>query len=195
MSAFDLTALDWALAGWRPFAWKLRKSPETGGFLAPDHGPFPARLPGSVQENLRRAGAIPDWHIGRNSLAIEWVEHRHWMFVAKLPPLGSEEMEDLVFLADGLDAGGWVLIDGVGVGEWSGAHRPVRIALGAALAGPGPHELALVFDLPPEGQGQMGYTSRAREMKPRYSYSWDWCVRVVPIGAAGRLGLENARDA
>ena len=99
----DLSTLDWTLTGWRPFAWKLRKSAETGGFLSPDHGPFPARLPGSVQENLRRAGAIPDWHIGRYSLAIEWVEHRHWMFSATLPQLDLSGAKEAVFCADVLD--------------------------------------------------------------------------------------------
>lgn len=186
----DLSTLDWSLTGWRPFAWKLRKSAETGGFLSPDHGPFPARLPGSVQENLRRAGAIPDWHIGRNSLAIEWVEHRHWKFRTQLPALHGTGGTSAVFCADGLDHSGWVLIDGAVVGEFCGSHLPVRIALGATLAQPGPHELALVFAQPPEGQGQLGYTSRARDLKPRYSFSWDWCVRVVPIGARGRLTLD-----
>jgi beta-mannosidase len=183
----DLSALDWTLTGWRPFAWKLRKSAETGGFLLPDHGPYPARLPGSVQENLRRDGAIPDWHVGHNSLAIEWVEHRQWMFTTTVTLPRDAGAVD--FCAECLDYSGWVLLDGAVVGEFAGAQRPVRLALGAALA-PGAHELSIVFDLPPEGQGQLGYTSRAREMKPRYSFSWDWCVRVVPIGAAGALRLE-----
>ncbi|MEY3774920.1 MAG: Exo-beta-D-glucosaminidase precursor [Verrucomicrobiota bacterium] len=43
----DLTTQEWSLTGWRPFAWKLRKSAETGGFLLPDHGSYPARMPGS----------------------------------------------------------------------------------------------------------------------------------------------------
>jgi beta-mannosidase len=185
----DLSACAWTLTGWRPYAWKLRKSAETGGFLLPDHGPFPARLPGSVQENLRLAGVIPDWHVGHNSLAIEWVEHRQWMFttVVELPARPGTE---LAFHAECLDYSGWVLLDGVVVGEFRGAQQPVGIALGAGVA-PGAHELSIVFDLPPEGQGQLGYTSRAREMKPRYSYSWDWCVRVVPIGVAGALRLET----
>lgn len=181
----DLTQAGWSLSGWRPFAWKLRRSAETGGFLLPDHGPYPATLPGSVQENLRRAGVVADWHFGRGALAIEWVEHRHWMFatsVAKIEP-------GTLFCADLLDYSGWVLLDGVVVGEFRGAHRPVRIPLGSPRRA-GPHELVVVFDLPPEGQGQMGYTSQARDAKPRYSYSWDWCVRVVPIGASGRLWLE-----
>lgn len=187
----DLSTLVWTLTGWRPFAWKLRKSAETGGFLLPDHGPFPARLPGSVQENLRRAGEIPDWHVGRNSLAIEWVEHRHWKFSAPLPALTLDDGMSVVLCADVLDHQGWVLLDGAVVGEFGGAQQPVRIDLGVKLAQPGSHQLALVFALPPEGQGQMGHTSLARDLKPRYSFSWDWCVRVVPIGAGGRLTLER----
>ncbi len=187
----DLSALAWTLTGWRPFAWRLRKTAETGGFLAPDHGPFPAQLPGSVQENLRRAGAIPDWHIGRNSLAIEWVEHRHWMFTAQIPPLGCAPGDTLRFYADALDYSGWLLIDGRIVAEFRGPHRPTSIDLTAGLALPGRHELALVFAAPPEEQGQLGYTSRARAFKPRYNYGWDWSVRVVPLGAAGRLVLAR----
>jgi beta-mannosidase len=187
----DLSTLTWSLTGWRPFAWKLRKSAETGGFLLPDCGPFPARLPGSVQENLLRAGVIPDWHIGRNSLAIEWVEHRQWMFAAPLPALTQPPGSAVIFSAELLDHSGWVLLDGEVVGEFRGAHLPVTIELGEKLARPGSHELSLVFDLPPEGQGQLGFTSLARDQKPRFSFSWDWCVRVIPIGAGGRLVLEG----
>lgn len=185
----DLKTQEWSLTGWRPFAWKLRKAAETGGFLLPDHGPYPACLPGSVQENLRRAGVVPDWHVGHNSLAIEWVEHRQWMFTTRFR-LAKAPLDAVELFAECLDHSGWVLLDGAVVGEFRGAQLPVRLALGDTL-GAGDNELSLVFDLPPDGQGQLGYTSRAREMKPRYNYSWDWCVRVVPIGAAGALRLET----
>lgn len=191
----DLSTVAWTLTGWRPFAWKFAGSGGASGFLAPDFGPYPARLPGSVRENLRRAGVIPDWHVGLNSLAIEWIEHRQWMFTASLPTLAGEPGQSVQFCADTLDHSGWVLLDGVVVGEFRGAHLPVRIELGAALTPPGPHELSVVFDLPPEGQGQLGRTSAAREMKPRFSYGWDWCVRVIPIGAGGRLRLVRQNPA
>jgi beta-mannosidase len=183
----DLSTLAWTLTGWRPFAWKLRRSVETGGFLAPDHGPYPARLPGSVQESLRRAGALPDWHVGRNSLAIEWVEHRHWMFSAWLPAL--EPRGAVEFHADSLDYSGWILLDGAIVGEFCGALRPVRMLLGHGDDCAN-RELAIVFAQAPAGQGQLGWTSRARELRPRYNFGWDWCPRVVPSGAAGALRLE-----
>lgn len=187
----DLSSLPWSLTGWRPFAWKLRKAAETGSFALADFGPFAARLPGSVQENLRRAGVIPDWNVGRNSLAIEWVEHRHWMFAVPLPVLNIDPDARVWFRTGLLDYSGWILLDGAVVGEFRGAHLPVQIEL-VGLERPRSHELAIVFDLPPEGQGQIGFTSRARELKPRYNFSWDWCARVVPIGAAGRLTLEQS---
>ena len=186
----DLAAVDWTLTGWRPQGWRLRHD-APGGFLAPDHGPFPAVLPGSVQENLRHAGAIPDWHRGLDSLAIEWVEHRHWMFSTRvelpaLPP-GMRRM----FAAESLDCSGWLLVDDRIVAEFRGPHLPTEIDLTAALAAPGPHALALVFATPPEEEAQFGFTSRARHFKPRYSFGWDWCVRVVPLGARGALRLET----
>jgi len=192
LTLVDLAQSSWSLTGWRPFAWKLRKSAETGGFLLPDYGPYPARLPGSVQENLLRAAVIPDWNVGHNSLAVEWVEHRQWMFTTRVR-IEATDGDTIDFCAECLDYSGWLMLDGAVVGEFRGAQLPVRLPLGAVS--PGEHELSLVFDLPPEGQGQLGYTSRAREMKPRYSYSWDWCVRLVPIGAAGSLRLERRRGA
>lgn len=186
----DLTTLAWRLSGWRPFAWKLGKSSETGGFLLPEVGPFPARLPGSVQQNLLEAGAIPDWNIGRNSLAIEWIEHRHWVFSAVLPPASFPPGGAIWLRAEVLDHRGWIRLNGEIVGEFRGTHKPVAVDLTAVWPRSGAVELSLIFDLPPEGQGQLGLTSLARDSKPRYSFGWDWCVRVVPIGAAGSLGIH-----
>lgn len=186
----DLSAAVWTLTGWRPHAWRLRLAPGTDGFLAPDHGPFPARLPGSVQENLLRADAVPDWTTGLNSLAIEWLEHRHWMFATHIEGGTPGPASRLIFHGESLDYSGWLLIDGAVVAEFRGPHQPTEIDVTPHLGSPGRHELALVFDGPPEVPGQLGQTSRARDFKPRYNFGWDWCVRVVPVGAAGRLAIE-----
>src|SRR5581483_9010435 len=57
-----------------------------------------------------------------------------------------------------------------------------RFDLGAALADGKPHRLSVMFDEPPREQGQIGYTSRTTHFKPRFSYSWDWMPRIVPVG-------------
>ena len=84
MARIDLSALDWQLTGWRPFAWRLGKEQEESTPIKADIGPLPARFPASVQQLLLEAGLLPDWNVGRNSLACEWVEHRHWEFSARV---------------------------------------------------------------------------------------------------------------
>jgi len=166
--------------------WKYARVPETTFWVEPEVGPLEGRLPGSVQENLRGAGILPDWHAGLNSRAVEWVEHRHWMFETELPEL----TEPPVFFAESLDYAGWILVDRRIAGTFRGPHLPVEIALASAWGTEkGPRRLAIVFGTPPEVHGQVGYTSETRELKPRFNYSWDWCPRFVPAGARGELLL------
>ena len=189
--ALDLSGLRWELTGWRPLMWKYARVPETTFWVEPEFGPMEGKLPGSVQENLRRAGILPDWHDGLNSRAVEWVEHRHWMFEAELP----EMAEAPVFVAESLDYGGWVLINRRIAGTFRGPHRPAEIDLASVWGTEkGPRRLAIVFASPPELHGQVGYTSETRELKPRYSYSWDWCPRLVPAGAKGSLSLVARKE-
>ena len=85
MHGLDLSGLDWYWRGWRPWTWKLFSSMETGQQLRCDLGPLPATVPGTVQKALLDAGLLEDWYVGMNSLAAEWVEHRHWELTARLP--------------------------------------------------------------------------------------------------------------
>lgn len=69
--SIDLTSQPWELSGWRPYAWKHARSTETSFWLEADVAPVPARLPGSVQQNLLEAGIIPDWNKGLSSRDID----------------------------------------------------------------------------------------------------------------------------
>lgn len=195
MAVMDLTQLAWTWQGWRPNSWRMRASMETGFAIGYDHGPYPARLPGTVQQALRDAGELPDWLVGRNSLACEWVEHYQWELVTKLDAAAVAGARSIVLEADGLDYSGWILLDGREVGSWRGALVPQRMDLTAVLSDGGEHWLSIVFDLPPPEQGQIGFTSQSRFFKPRYNYSWDWCPRFVPIGVVGGLRLRSDLDA
>lgn len=198
--SLDLTSLPWQLSGWRPYAWKHARSVETTFWLEADIAAMPARLPGSVQQTLRDHGVIPDWNVGFASRDVEWVEHRHWVFTCTLPAglAAAPRSGERVFLhADSLDYSGWILVNGRIAGTFSGPHQPAVIELTAALAAlpaDAALTLALVFGTPPEAYGQIGYTSDTTDLKPRYNYSWDWCPRLVPLGAHGALRLETALE-
>ncbi len=193
-TVLDLSKLNWTLEGWRPFAWRLERSRETGGALKADVGPIPARVPGSVQENLRREDLLPNWNVGLQSRACEWTEHRHWLFEAELPSRAPGS-GPVVLAADGLDYSGWILVDNVEVAAFQGTLVPHRFNLGESVTDGQPHRLAIVFDEPPREQGQIGYSSRSRFFKPRYTYSWDWTPRMVAIGIWDRLHLETGMAA
>ncbi len=191
MNPVDLTSLDWTLRGWRPFAWRLNTSMEIGVGLQPDVGPIEATVPGSVQRNLLRAGLLPDWHVGLNSRECEWVEHRHWDFSAILPAGSLPEGERLYLCAERLDYSGWILVNREEVARFSGSQVPHAIELTGHLATERDNMLSIIFDIPPEEQGQIGYTSKSYYFKPRYNYGWDWCPRLVPVGIWGKLAIET----
>ncbi len=187
MGRHDLAKLEWKMEGWRPFWWKLARPTGT----LPEIGPVEASVPGSVQESLRRAGLLPDWNAGVNSRACEWVEHYHWIFETTVPAGWIGAGESARLLAEGLDYSGWVLVDGGEIGRFEGALIPQCFDLGGLLSDGREHTVTLIFEEPPREQGQIGYTSRSVFFKPRYTYSWDWTPRIVPVGVWDALTVET----
>ena len=77
-NVYDLSELDWTVEGYTPYVWLFERM--YGGMGGPDPcvdtPSIPAQVPGSVQNALLKAGILPDWNIGENWRACEWVEHR-----------------------------------------------------------------------------------------------------------------------
>jgi beta-mannosidase len=188
MKTIDLGAHSWQLRGWRPEMWRLNTSMELGTSLAPEIPTMPVRVPGSAQAALRENGLLPDWNIGLNSLQCEWVENRHWEFrTAITTPVAFRRV---VLEAEMLDYSGWILVDGKNVEEFHGTLLHQSFDLSAHLSPGRTHNLAIIFASAPEEQGQIGFTSRSHYFKPRFSYSWDWCPRFVPVGIGRSIFLR-----
>jgi beta-mannosidase len=177
---FDLSALNWTVSGFLPTSWK-GKSMELGFVLEPEIPAMPASVPGSVQGALRAAGTIPDWFEGLNSRACEWVEHREWMFSARLPDKWFGAGRRFVVECGGLDGNGVIVFNKRQVGAFDNAFVPYRFDL-TPHARPADNQLHLVFFTPPRWLGQIGYTSEMKDWKPRFNYTWDWIPRVVQVG-------------
>jgi beta-mannosidase len=188
-TSYNLGELEWTLSGWMPYVWRQQRSIESGEAPAAEVPGIPARIPGSVQDALRDAGIIPDWNVGLNALECEWVENRHWIYTARLPDTWFQRADTYTLRALGLDYKGWILLNGSQIARFEGSLVPVTVELTFQLR-PGDNTLQIVFDCPPRWLGQIGYTSRMREWKPRFNYFWDWTSRLVQAGIWDDLLLE-----
>lgn len=182
----DLSGAGWRLKALLPSAY-LR--PDLAGAAADPHDWLPASVPGSVQHDLWRAGAIADPYADRNSLAAEWAERRTWLyaraFAAAPPPPGGRARLRL----EGLDYAARIFLNGAELGEHANPFAPFEREVGALLRRGEPNELLVALAPAPDEQDQMGRTSLVRSLKPRMGYWWDFCPRLVNLGL-GDVSVE-----
>lgn len=181
MKTLSLNGSDWTLTcHWR-HQWRLRPTGESVPHFQPPLPPMPAVVPGAVHADLRRAGYLPDWNAGLNSLACEWVNNRDWAFTKRFDvPADFDDRLTLEF--DGLDYAGHVAINGDVIGEFEGTHLRHEFDLTGKVTPGTSVDLEVMVYGSPEIDGQIGSTSRVTQYKPRFGYYWDWCPRLVNIG-------------
>ncbi len=192
MTSISLVTNEWQLSGWTPDMWRLRHSMELGAASKPEISHLPCQVPGSVQKVLRDAGILPDWNVGLNARSCEWVENRHWIFETKLPEVEASKATRIRF--EGLDGNGEVWIDGQKVLEFDNAFLPYEVEVVDVLGADRNRILQVVFLCPPRFLGQTGYTSRIKDWKPRFNYTWDWMPRLVQTGIFGKVTLEIGKS-
>jgi beta-mannosidase len=134
-----------------------------------------ARVPGSVVDDLVRAGEAPSPYHERHSRAAEWAADRHWIYRRLFT------CDDTTLRFDGVDHACTVLVDGRELATSAGLYRPFDVDV-SAFADGGEHLLAVVVHPAPESEPQVGRTSRVRVHKPRMGYGWDFCPRLVHQG-------------
>jgi beta-mannosidase len=167
---------DWQLRGClgREWEWHVKpdKAWDTPGWL-------PARVPGSVLDDLVRAGVAPSPYHERDSLLCEWVPERAWVYRRRFGGAGVLEFA-------GVDHAATVFVDGEEVASHEGAFTPFRVHVG-----PGEHLLAVVVHPAPRSEPQVGSTSAVRVHKPRMNYGWDFCPRLLHQGIWRSVSLHD----
>jgi beta-mannosidase len=185
----DLAAAAWTLAGFIPDTWRTYASMETGIVIISETVPIPARVPASVQQLLLEHDLIPDWNYDLDSRTAEWVENRAWVYSTSLPRAWLEAAPIRRLRCAGLDHAGWICCNGQLVGRFENGFIEHVFDLSAVpLADE--NTLQIVFDPPPRWLGQVGYTSRIKDWKARFNYTWDWQPRLVQTGIWDRVTLE-----
>jgi beta-mannosidase len=154
----------WQLKGWLgdEWRWHVAKPWDAPGWV-------PARVPGSVIDDLVRAQVVPSPYRERQSLASEWVPQRTWIYRRQVAG-GTIEFE-------GVDHEATVFVDGEEVAHHVGAFTPFRVDVP-----PGEHLLAVAVHAAPECEAQVGRTSRVHLHRSRMAYGWDFCPRLPHQG-------------
>jgi beta-mannosidase len=160
-----VSELEWQLKGWLgdEWRWYVNKPWEHPGFV-------PARVPGSVVDDLMRAGLVPDVYFETQSRLAEWVSARTWVYRTRVSGPRTLEFE-------GVDYACEVFLDGEPVAEHVGLFTPFSVDVPE-----GEHLLAVAVLAAPPSEAQVGKTSRVRVHKPRMNYGWDFCPRLVHQG-------------
>jgi len=186
---YDLSELKWIVSGWTPELWRLEQTMEIGASPNAEVLGIPARVPGSVQMSLRDAGLLPDWNVGLNHRLCEWVENRHWIYEAAIPDEWIDPGKTMRLNCRGLDYRGSVFVNRKLVSEFVGSQAPHVFDITEHVAESG-NVLRIVFELLPRWLGQFGFTSRMRDWKPRFNYTWDWVVRLVQVGISAPIFFD-----
>ncbi len=184
----------WKVAGAWPFTPLQGASMETGQILAGVTPEIDARVPGSVYDDLLRAGLIDDPYYERNSLACEWVANRFWSYrtVFVVPADGAGKRMRLVFR--GIDYHAHIALNGRKIAEHVGMYAPC-IADVTDIIRPGEeNHLVVVLENAPDEMGQIGYTNRTFTQKARFGYKWDFGTRLVNLGLYDDVYLDICDD-
>ena len=188
-NSLDLTTFTWTLYGTMPYAWRNAVSIELGLRFEPEIGPIPATVPGSVQKALIDAEVISDWRYDLHARSMEWVENRHWVFSCNIPKdkIGSDSV---VLDCEGLDYSGWIYFNSSHIGSFSNSFIEHSFPIDSELVEE-ENLLRIIFREPPRWLGQLGFTSKIRDWKPRFNYTWDWIPRAVQTGITGSVSLRK----
>jgi beta-mannosidase len=147
-------------------------------------------VPGSVGHDLWQLGEIPNPYVERNTLLIEWIPARTWLYkrTFQMPPDYAGQRIQLRFKGVDYEAEFW--LNGESLGTHSGMFTPALFDVTGKVKFGEDNLLSVVIEPAPHEQAQVGRTSLVRTGKGRMGYGWDFCPRVVHQGIWDDVSLE-----
>ncbi|NYF92265.1 glycoside hydrolase family 2 TIM barrel-domain containing protein [Tunturiibacter empetritectus] len=193
-TTYDLSQLSWKLIGLSPFYSNFAQTHDDASFAVPDAGPLTVSIPVSVQAALLKAGIIEDWNVGLNARKCEWLENRDWIYEVAIPDEWLQNGQQVRVRCAGLDYAGDIVLNKTTVASFRNSFVPVVADLTSALK-PSGNVLSIRLTPGPRWLGQVGYTSRMNEWKPRFYFGWDWVNRIVQTAIWDTVTLEITHGA
>ncbi|MCO6452394.1 MAG: hypothetical protein J5I90_16565 [Caldilineales bacterium] len=204
----SLSDLAWRLAAARriPFDAPLDDPAKLADWI-------PARVPGTVQRDLMRAGRLPDlYNVLDLDETLAWVDDADWWYQVELPSIAPGARAWLRF--DGIDYQAAVTLNGRELGrragmfsprEWEVGERlqagPARLGVrvwggGALPKWPESWRLRMKQALANRLQGGIAsFSDRLLSLKAPVHYGWDFAPRLLAAGIWDDVWLHTARNA
>lgn len=152
-------------------------------------------VPGSVQDDLWRLGEVPNPYYERNSLLLEWVPARTWVYKKTCAVPDALRGKRLRLHFDGVDYEAAFYLNGELLGGHRGLFTPAVFDVTERVQFGAENLIAVVIAAAPHEQPQVSRTSLVRTDKPRMNYWWDFCPRMINIGIWQDVWLEATETA
>jgi beta-mannosidase len=147
-------------------------------------------VPGSVHHDLWRHGEIPNPHYERNTLLMEWVPQRAWVYRKRFTVDESHAGKRLQLRFEGVDYEAHFFLNGTHLGDHRSMFTPALFDVSDVLHYGAENVLAVIIEPAPREQPQLGRTSLVRTSKTRMNYWWDFCPRLVHLGIWDHVVLD-----
>lgn len=143
---------------------------------------YPARVPGSVVDDLMKNKLVPDPYYELNSKLAEWAAARTWVYKKEftVPKKARGKRIELCFA--GIDYEAEIFLNGESLGKQCGMFVPWKARIEEKLKFGEKNLLAAVIEPAPFEQPQVGKTALVHTHKSRMTYWWDFCPRLVHQG-------------
>jgi beta-mannosidase len=149
-----------------------------------------ASIPGSVVNDLWSLGEVNNPYFERNTLELEWVSQRTWLYKKQfyIPPELENKRVQLHF--KGVDYEAKFYLNGVYLGSHRGMYTAAVFEIERHLKYGSDNLIVVVIEAAPYEQPQVGRTSHVYTHKSRMTYWWDFCPRLVHQGIWDDVYLE-----
>jgi beta-mannosidase len=189
---FSLGGSDWEFKDFvgEDWIWRNSEKPDTKDVRWWRRG----TVPGSVLHDLLANGEVPDPYFERNSLLVEWVPQRTWLYRKRFEVPEAMRGQRLRLCFDGIDYESHIFLNGKHLGDHRGMYVPAAFDVTDAIRFDGDNHLAVVIERAPDEQPQVSKTRYVRTHKSRMTYWWDFCPRMIHQGIWDSVYLEGTGD-
>lgn len=139
-------------------------------------------VPGSVHHDLWTQGAIPNPYYEMNSLLLEWIPARTWLYKKTFTVDAALRGQRIQLRFEGVDYEAEFFLNGAALGRHRSMYTPAAFEVSDLLHYDEPNLVAVVLAPAPHEEPQVGRTSRVRTHKSRMTYWWDFCPRMIHVG-------------